>query len=66
MKRQKSATIEKKFKHEYSNDKNYHKVRDHFHDTGKYRGAAHSNYSILKEIPVVFHKAWNYDYYILS
>ena len=45
------------------NDKNafklYHKVRDHCHYTGKFRGAAHSicnlRYKTPKEIPVVFH-----------
>ena len=41
------------------NDKKHHKVRDHCHYTGKYRGAAHNifnlKYRIPKEIPVVFH-----------
>ena len=41
------------------------KVRDHFHYTGKYRGAAHSNcnlnYKIPKEIPVLFHNGSTYD-----
>ena len=41
------------------NNKEYHKVRDHCHYTGKYRGAAHDTcnlrYKIRKEIPVVFH-----------
>ena len=40
------------------NDKK-HKVRDHCHYTGKYRGAAHNicnlRYKIPKEIPIVFH-----------
>ena len=35
------------------------KVRDHFHVTGKYRGAAHwsynSNLKLSKKIPVIFH-----------
>ena len=35
------------------------KVRDHYHLTGKHRGAAHNkcniNYKIAKDIPVVFH-----------
>ena len=39
------------------NNKKYHKVRDHYHYTGKYRGAAHDicnlRYNIQKEIPVV-------------
>ena len=48
------------------NNKKYHKVRDHFHYTGKYRGAAHDicnlRYKIPKEIPVVFHNGSTYDY----
>ena len=55
-----------KIEHKCINDKNYLEVRDHCHYTSKYRRAAYSNYSITKEIPVVFHKASNYDYYILS
>ena len=45
------------------------KVRDHCHYTGKYRGAAHSNYNlnykIPKEIPVVFHNGSTYDYHFI-
>ena len=37
-------------------DKKHHKVRDHCHYTGKYRGAAHNicnlRYRVTKEIPV--------------
>ena len=29
----------------FANVKNYQKIRDHFHFTGKYRGAAHSIYN---------------------
>ena len=47
-------------------NKKYHKVRDHCHYTGKYRGAAHSisnlRYKTPKEIPVVFHDGSTYDY----
>ena len=47
-----------------------HKVRDHCHYTGKYRGAAHSNcnlnYKIPKEIPVVFHNGSTYDYNFIT
>ena len=43
------------------------KVRDHWHYTGKYRGAAHSicnlRYKIPREIPVVFHNRSTYDYH---
>ena len=46
-------------KKEFSTDKKYCKVRDHFHYTGQYRGAALSicnlRYQITKETPVVFH-----------
>ena len=47
-------------------NKKYHKVRDHFHYTGKFRGAAHSicnlRYKTPKEIPIVFHNGSTYDY----
>ena len=39
------------------------------HDTGKYRGAAHSicnlKYSVTKKIPVGFHNGLNYDYHFI-
>ena len=51
------------------NNKKYHKVRDHCHCTGKYRGAAHDicnlRYKIPKEIPVVFHNGSTYDYHFI-
>ena len=47
-------------------DKKYHKVRDHCHYTGKYRGAAHNvcnlTYQTSKEIPKVFRNGSTYDY----
>ena len=50
-------------------DKKYHKVTDHCHYTGKYRGAAHDicnfRYKIPKEIPVVFHNGSTYDYHFI-
>ena len=50
-------------------DKKYHKVRDHCHYTGKYRGAAHNvcnlTYQTLKEIPKVFRNGSTYDYNFL-
>ena len=50
-------------------DKKHHKVRDHCHYTGKYRGAAHSicnlRYKVPKEIPVVFHNRSTYDYHFI-
>ena len=46
-------------------DKYYHKVRNHVHDTGKYRGATQSicnlRYKIPKEIPAAFQNGSNYD-----
>ena len=51
------------------NDIKYHKVKDHCHYTGKYRGAAHDicnlRYKISKEIPVVFHNGSTYDYHFI-
>ena len=41
-----------KIEHQYTNDKNFHKVRNPCHYTGKYKGAAYSNYSIPKEVLV--------------
>ena len=57
----------------YKKDKNafklYHKVRDHWHYTGKYRGTAHNifnlKYNIPKQIPVVFHNGSTYDYHFI-
>ena len=50
-------------------DKKYHKVKYHFHYTGKYRGAGHDmsnlRYKIPKEIPVVFHNGSTYDYHFI-
>ena len=50
-------------------DKKHHKVRDHCHYTGKYRGAAHNicnlRYKVPKEIPLVFHNGSTYDYHFI-
>ena len=58
----------KRFSTDDSNKK-YHKVRDHCHYTGKYRGAAHDicnlRYKIPKEISVVFHNGSTYDYHFI-
>ena len=52
------------------NDKKHHKVRDHCHYTGKYRGAAHDicnlRYKIPKEIPVVFYNRSTYDRHLIT
>ena len=50
-------------------NKEYYKVKDHYHYTGKYRGAAHNiwnpRYKTPKEIPVVFHDGSTYDYHFI-
>ena len=69
-KKQKVCYICKK---EFNTDKNeknafklYRKVRDHCHYTEKYRGAAHNvRYKISKEIPIVFHNVFTYDYHFV-
>ena len=49
--------------------KNYDKVRDHCHYTGKYRGAAHKicnlPYNTPRQVPVIFHNGSNYDYHFI-
>ena len=49
--------------------KRKHKVIDHDHYTGKYRGAAHSicnlRYKVPMEISVVFHNRSAYDYHFI-
>ena len=50
-------------------NKNYFKVKNHCHYTGKYRGAAHDicnlRYKTPKDIPVVFHNGSPYDYHFI-
>ena len=50
-------------------DKKHHKVRDHCHYSGKYRGAAHNiwnlRYKIPKKIPIIFHNGSTYDYHFI-
>ena len=47
----------------------YHKVRDHCHYTGEFKGTAHSihnlRYKTPKEISVVFHNGSTYDYHFI-
>ena len=47
----------------------YHKVRDHCHYTGKFRGTAHSicnlTYKIPKTIPLIIHNGSTYDYHFI-
>ena len=58
-----------RFENKYLKDKKYLKVRDHFHYTGEYRGAAHSicnlKYSVPERIPILFHNGFNYDYHFI-
>ena len=55
----------KKLLKKFANDKNYRKVRDHCHYTGKYRGLVHSicnsEFNVSNEISVVSHNGSNYD-----
>ena len=50
-------------------NKEYYRVRDHCHYTGKYRGVQHSicnlRYEAPKEIPVVSHNGSKYDYHFI-
>ena len=59
----------KRFFKKFVNDKNFQKVRDHCHFTGKYRGAAHSicnlRLNVPNEIPVVYHNGPNYYYHFI-
>ena len=63
-----SEICKKRFSTDDGNKK-YHKVRDHCHNTGKYRGAAHDicnlRYKIPKEIPAVFHNGSTYHYHFI-
>ena len=63
---------EKEFCTAKNNEKEFgllHKVWDHCHYTGKFRGAAHNicnlRYKMPKEIPVVFHNGSTYDYHFI-
>ena len=51
----------------FAKNRNYEKVRDHCHYTGKYGGAAYSicnlKFNVPNEIQVVFHKGSSYDYH---
>ena len=47
----------------------YQKIKDHCHDTGEFRGAAHSicnlRYKVPQEIPAKIHNGSNYDYHFI-
>ena len=57
------------FEHKYTSDKNYRKVKDHCHYTGKYKSAVHSicnlKCNILKKISVFFRDVLNYNYHFI-
>ena len=67
--KQKACYICKKESSTDDNNKKYHKVKDHCHYTGKYRGAAQNTcklrYKVSKDIPVVFHNGSTYDYHFI-
>ena len=60
--------MQKRFSTDDDN-KTFHKIRDHCHYTGKYRGAAHNicylKYKTPKEIIVIFHNGSTYDYHFI-
>ena len=75
-KKEKKIHLDQKFviyaKKGFSTDdgnKKYHKIRNHCHYTGKYKGAAHNIFSLRyktpKEMPVVSHKGSTYDYHFI-
>ena len=57
---------------ENDNDKNkeYRKVKDHCHYTGKFKGAAHNycnlRYKVPRNIPIVIHNAGYDTHFIIS
>ena len=57
------------FLKKFANDKNYRKVRDHCHFTGKYGVAAHNicnlRINVPNEIPVVYYNESNFDYHFI-
>ena len=66
---QKVCCICKKEFSSNDHDKKYHNVRDHCHQTGKFRGATSSicnlRYKTPREIPVVFHNVSTYIYQLI-
>ena len=60
---------EKQILRRVAKDKNHQKVRDHWRNASKYRGAGHSicnlKLNVSNEIPVDFHYDSNYDYHFI-
>ena len=58
------------FEEKYIKDKKFHKVRDHCHYNGEYRGPAHSifnlKHSMPKETSINFDNGSNYDYHFIK
>ena len=54
-----------KFEIKYRKDKKYPKVRYYCHYTGKYRGAVHSKWNLLKN-PIFFYNVSKYDYHFIT
>ena len=54
-----------KFEDKHAKDKKYCKVRDHYHYTGEYTGAANRIFDLKyiepKEISIVFHSGSNFN-----
>ena len=50
-------------------DNDDEKVRDHYHITSKFRGAAHwdchINFQLTKKVPVIFHNLKGYDSHLI-
>ena len=69
LREQKFIIYEKKRYSIDDDNKEYYRVRDHCHYTGKYRGVKHSicnlKYETPKEIPVVSHNGSTYDYHFI-
>ena len=67
--KQKACHICKKRFSTDSGKKEYFKIKDHCHYTGKYRRAAHDicnlRYNMPKQIPVEFHNGSTYDYHFI-
>ena len=68
-KKQKVGDICKKWFSTDDDNKKYHKVRDHCHHTGKYRGAANNicnlRHKAPEKIPVIFHYDSTYAYHFI-
>ena len=50
-------------------DNDEEKVKDHCHETGKFRGAPHwdrnINFQLTKKVPIIFHNLIDYDSHLI-